>query len=979
MDIDPLQDAPPARYAVESDSEDEIGHYPGPRPTRAVNTYKLESITPPGDHASITVICGPIARFWLGGFDGQSVGSIRLDGIQVVEYWGTNSKQLLAVLTHRLPLGAQHLIARSIIESQGTKKPMLLIDSYSYLTYISNDARIQDDNPVRYLTTSSSVLLPPKPIVPFSPPNLFQHLGAAIVAECEFLQVPATVLLIPTRHMPLPAPPKPTEYSTSDDFPPNSTILQTVTRGVSSVLNVPLDQLDWKASRVGQKPTTKARSRAGHLDIGEGNDVAGQIRSLVVAHHEALLAQAANVSGMEGLLSSVRQGINELTQSLDRLRLKVHVPYQSLADLFFQLQKLRQAADVLRRTSRFVALARRLELQMKEMDSGVPASATSKSLPPGNPRESLDGVAPGTGAGTEDGNAKERAVARAALSAAELASLLENPAPAIAPVGSINDKTEEQPVFIPLQKINVIARLVPTLEASRKRINEEMDSMIVEGLTSLNQSVLAAALQTSFNLRIMPTVVQSLLLDLTEAVDGRIKSAFDVSRIAKEVSGSDPAPQSTGLMYRSRLRTAPTNLTAPQWTNALWARLEQMIEEMAGCCIKVYNLEKVLKYKKDPVSQASFLDEAMAVLESKPTTAFWSALARSLDKHSKEAAKGSTFLQQTLSTGYPRFLRLFHELFAKIAVHTDTIYTSNRQSPETVIVLRSVSAFEQLYLSRSTARMNETIATAVRQSPPGAPEGLAISRTIVNELDSARFDPLLVKSVAKNVGTALEMLVGRTDSLIVRDRSATSLVGPLGTAQQALNAQIFTMLHTCWARLNKLEGEFHDGVTLLLKPPIKKVERQCEGISEPLLTAIRRDLGLILARMHRVDFSKSFEAMAMGMGGGASAYMKELSAKLGFLRNEVFSKFSVNEVVQDWTINVAKNVIRTFVLNASIIKPLGEAGKLQLTSDMTELEFTLGSFVADPSRSVSSLDILGDDYRVLRALRQAFSRYHLTE
>ncbi|CAE6466205.1 unnamed protein product [Rhizoctonia solani] len=699
------------------------------------------------------------------------------------------------------------------------------------------------------------------------------------------------------------------------------------------------------------------------------DDVAGQIRSLVVAHHEALLAQAANVSGMEGLLSSVRLGINELTQSLDRLRLKVHVPYQNLASLFSQLQKLRQAADVLRRTSRFVALARRLELQMKEIDSGLPTLTPSKSLPPGDLRGSLDSVTPGAGAGTEDGNAKERAVARAALSAAELASLLEVPTPMTTPAPA-NDRTEEQPAFIPLQKINVIARLVPTLETSRKRINEEMESMIVEGLASLakqNQSVLAAALQTAFNLRIMPTVVQSLLLGLTEAVDARIKSAFDVSKIAKEISGN--GKPSTGLMYRSRLRTAPTNLTAPQWTNALWARLEQMIEEMAGCCIKVYNLEKVLKYKKDPTSQASFLDEAMAVLENRPITTFWSALARSLDKHSKDAAKGSTFLQQTLSTGYPRFLRLFHDLFAKIAVHTDTIYTSNQQSPETVIVLRSVSAFEQLYLSRSTARMNETIATAVRQSPPGAPEGLAISRTIVNELDSARFDPLLVKSVAKNVGTALEMLIGRTDSLIVRDRSATSLVGPLGTAQQALNAQIFTMLHTCWARLNKLEGEFHAGVTSLLKPPIKRIERQCEGISEPLLSAIRRDLGLVLARMHRVDFSKSFEAMVPGMGGGASTYMKELAAKLGFLRNEVFSKFSVNEVVQDWTINVAKNVIRTFVLNASIIKPLGEAGKLQLTSDMTELEFTLGSFVADPSRRTSSLDILGDDYRVLRALR----------
>ena len=64
-----------------------------------------------------------------------------------------------------------------------------------------------------------------------------------------------------------------------------------------------------------------------------------------------------------------------------------------------------------------------------------------------------------------------------------------------------------------------------------------------------------------------------------------------------------------------------------------------------------------------------------------------------------------------------------------------------------------------------------------------------------------------------------------------------------------------------------------------------------------------------------------------------------------------------------------RHVIKTFVLHASIAKPLGEMGKLQLTSDMTELEFTLGSFVADPSRRTGSLDILGDDYRVLRALR----------
>ena len=71
---------------------------------------------------------------------------------------------------------------------------------------------------------------------------------------------------------------------------------------------------------------------------------------------------------------------------------------------------------------------------------------------------------------------------------------------------------------------------------------------------------------------------------------------------------------------------------------------------------KVYTLEKVLKLKKDAVTQIGFLDEAMKVyspqkpfvdkfimsvqvLENKPSLAFWTALSHSLEKHAKEASK----------------------------------------------------------------------------------------------------------------------------------------------------------------------------------------------------------------------------------------------------------------------------------------------------------------------------------------------------
>jgi hypothetical protein len=45
-------------------------------------------------------------------------------------------------------------------------------------------------------------------------------------------------------------------------------------------------------------------------------------------------------------------------------------------------------------------------------------------------------------------------------------------------------------------------------------------------------------------------------------------------------------------------------------------------------------------------------------------------------------------------------------------------------------------------------------------------EGINIARTVANELDSARFDPLLIKAVAKNAASSLEMMLSRVDGLV---------------------------------------------------------------------------------------------------------------------------------------------------------------------------------------------------------------------
>jgi hypothetical protein len=369
------------------------------------------------------------------------------------------------------------------------------------------------------------------------------------------------------------------------------------------------------------------------LDFGI-EDISKQIKALVTAHHEDLLQHASNASKLSGSLSSVRRGLDDVESSIEKLRQKIRVPYQALQANVARLQRIQQANDALRRTARFAVLAKRLEAQMNEL--GGYANA-------GSGREKRAGIGANGPLGDHQED-KERTIAKAALSIAELSALLDgpdedNPEETHAhPEGESSLPTSAN--SIPLRSVNAAAAYIPLITESRKKVKEEMEGMVLQGLTSLDQSLLASSLQTAYNLRTLPTLVEGLVRDLSEAVEDRIRNAFDLSRISKEIVAKEPPQASQGLLYKSRVRTEPTNITAPQFAAALWTRIESLVEGMAGCCIKVYTLEKVLNLKKDPLSGVSFLDEALKAIDSKPSTLFWASLGKSLDKYARDAAKG---------------------------------------------------------------------------------------------------------------------------------------------------------------------------------------------------------------------------------------------------------------------------------------------------------------------------------------------------
>ncbi|KAI0279355.1 Golgi transport complex subunit 5-domain-containing protein [Russula aff. rugulosa BPL654] len=672
------------------------------------------------------------------------------------------------------------------------------------------------------------------------------------------------------------------------------------------------------------------------LDYGV-EDVSKQIKNVVTAHHEDLLEQAAGVGEFSGSLQAVREGLDALDVSLEKLRQKFRYPYQTMQANVKRLQRLQQASDVLRRTSRFTILVKRLQTQMAEVGDSAGGTTPRSKAPDSRVNSGVPDGRRSATPGLDYEGEKERSLAQAALTIAELGDLLEtsSDAPKVILEGMHPTDARLSPSgYISLRSINAVAVHIPSIESARSKVTTEMESMVLEGLAQVNQPLLATSLQTAHNLRLLPDLVQNLVSDLSTAVETRIKSAFDMSLISKEMSPKDPASSSAGLAYKSRIRQEPTNVAAPQWAHALWSRLTSLVEDMAGACVKV--------------------------LENKPSTTFWTALARALEKQTRDGAKNSTFLQQTLSSGYPKLLRLFHDFFSKIAAHTDTVYTHERQSPETVLVLRALSTFEALYLSRTSNKMNESVGQAFQggvHAPPSSPEGMNVARLIANELDAAKFDPLLVRSVARSANASLDMLLGRADGLVVRDRTAALLSGQSVTPQQGQNLSIATDVYA------------------ILNSTVVNMMETYRHIVDPLLAAVKSDTGAIIAKLHR-DPIRSTDPLADM--GGSSPYIKEITEKLAFMKTEVLARLSIEQVTREWSLDIARHVLRAFVLHASIVKPLDETTKLQLTRDMTDIEFSLGAFMSQGkgkrggggSGGSGGLDGAGSEYRALRALRQ---------
>lgn len=147
------------------------------------------------------------------------------------------------------------------------------------------------------------------------------------------------------------------------------------------------------------------------------DDLNKQLRSEINTHHSALLVQAGSVSSLEENLRQIRGGLDEVESSADRLRRKIALPYQTLSTSLARLAKLQRASDLARRANRFVVLARRLDVQMTELNAANSRASQPRPNGTASGRTSPNGT---LSRDTVDRDGGERALSEAALTLAEL-------------------------------------------------------------------------------------------------------------------------------------------------------------------------------------------------------------------------------------------------------------------------------------------------------------------------------------------------------------------------------------------------------------------------------------------------------------------------------------------------------------------------------------------------------------------------------
>uniref|UniRef100_G1RBT1 Conserved oligomeric Golgi complex subunit 5 n=1 Tax=Nomascus leucogenys TaxID=61853 RepID=G1RBT1_NOMLE len=606
----------------------------------------------------------------------------------------------------------------------------------------------------------------------------------------------------------------------------------------------------------------------------------------VVARHEDLLAQATGIESLEGVLQMMQTRIGALQGAVDRIKAKIVEPYNKIVARTAQLARLQVACDLLRRIIRILNLSKRLQGQLQ-----------------GGSRE----------------------ITKAAQSLNELDYLSQG---------------------IDLSGIEVIENDLLFIARARLEVENQAKRLLEQGLETQNPTQVGTALQVFYNLGTLKDTITSVVDGYCATLEENINSALDIKVLTQ--------PSQSAVRGGPGRSTMPTPGNTAALRASLWTNMEKLMDHIYAICGQVQHLQKVLAKKRDPVSHICFIEEIVKDGQPEIFYTFWNSVTQALSSQFHMATNSSMFLKQAFEGEYPKLLRLYNDLWKRLQQYSQNIQGNFNASGTTDLYVDlqhmeddaqdifipkkpdydpekalkdSLQPYEAAYLSKSLSRLFDPINLVFPpggRNPPSSDELDGIIKTIASELNVAAVDTNLTLAVSKNVAKTIQLYSVKSEQLLSTQGDASQVIGPL-TEGQRRNVAVVNSLY-----------KLHQSVT-------KAIHALMENAVQPLLTSVGDAIEAIIITMHQEDFSGSLSSSGKP-DVPCSLYMKELQGFIARVMSDYFKHFECLDFVFDNTEAIAQRAVELFIRHASLVRPLGEGGKMRLAADFAQMELAVGPF-----------------------------------
>ncbi|XP_025031973.1 conserved oligomeric Golgi complex subunit 5 isoform X2 [Python bivittatus] len=538
---------------------------------------------------------------------------------------------------------------------------------------------------------------------------------------------------------------------------------------------------------------------------------------------------------------------------------------------------------------------------------------------------------------------------------------------------------------IDLSGIEVIENELLFIARARLEVENQAKRLLEQGIETQNPTQEGTALQVFYNLGTLKDTITNVVEGYCTSLEENISNTLDIKVLTQ--------PSQTVARGGPGRAAMPTPGNTAAFRAALWTNMEKLMDQICAACGQVQHLQKVLSKKRDPVTHVCFIDELAKDGQSDILYTFWTAVTQTLASQFQKASDTSMFLKQAFEGEYPKLLRLYNDFWKRLQQYSENIqrnvitngsaehlselpqidddaqdiFMQKKQDYDPEKALKnSLQPYEAAYLSKSLSRLFDPINLVFPpggRNPPSADELDSIIKTIASELNVAAVDVNLSFAVSKNVAKTIQLFGVKSEQLLSTQGEASQVIGPLTEGQRRNVAVVNSLykLHQSVLKVISSQSMFPTASEEIVTAALKIIHDLMGNAVQPLLDSVGDSIEAIIMTMHQEDFSGSLPPSGKP-DVPCSLYMKELQGFIARVMNDYFRHFECYDFVYESTEAIAQRAIEIFIRNASLLRPLGEGGKMRLAADFAQMELA----VAPLCRRISDL---GKSYRLLRSFR----------